>query len=505
MRRVLCLHLPQLATQRVRRAAPPADSRRPIVLTRVVGASQQVVEACPLAQARGVQADMTLGQAQAAAPDLRAVPADPPADEKLLRRMAAWAIRFSPLVQPAPPECLLLEVSGCERLFGGEEPLTRRAAAGLASRGFRVQAAVADTIGAAWALATAGSAPLTFVPPGHVSAALTPLPPAALRIDPRVADQLDALGIRSLGDLFMLPRSSLRTRFGPQLVWRVQQALGELPESLETYLPPEVPCARQRYDEPLNSPQAVAAQVRSLLDELFAQLAQRRRALRRLELVITFEEAAPQIVALGLARASREVTHVWQLLQERLTQIDVSPGVSALLLIVREDASRRPQQEDLFEPRDPSADERLGELADRLASRLGYGAILRPQLIDDHQPEHAVRLVSIGEVGCEAQHATDDTSAAPLPAQPRPPQLFERPVPIRVMALVPDGPPTWLLYNSTEHTITHAAGPERLETAWWRGADVRRDYFRVTLDSGEQLWIFRDLSSRQWFVHGVFS
>ncbi len=91
-----------------------------------------------------------------------------------------------------------------------------------------------------------------------------------------------------------------------------------------------------------------------------------------------------------------------------------------------------------------------------------------------------------------------------VPRQPRPLRLFARPVPIRVIALVPDGPPTWLAYRGREYTIAAAEGPERIETAWWRGPDIRRDYFRVTTEAGEQFWIFHDTSSHVWFLHGLF-
>jgi len=82
--------------------------------------------------------------------------------------------------------------------------------------------------------------------------------------------------------------------------------------------------------------------------------------------------------------------------------------------------------------------------------------------------------------------------------------LFDRPQPIRVMALVPDGPPTWFRYRNEEYIVARAAGPERLETGWWRSGGIRRDYFRVLTESGQQFWMFRDLDTGEWRLHGSY-
>jgi len=165
---------------------------------------------------------------------------------------------------------------------------------------------------------------------------------------------------------------------------------------------------------------------------------------------------------------------------------------------------------------------------------------VRPRLLDDHQPEMAFRYVSVAETGCAAEtglagetdcarepgHATQtnragkanratkeparhsersEESGCDAPTPSRPLRLLPQPVPIRVIALVPDGPPTWLAYGHREHLVAHASGPERLETAWWRGPDIRRDYFRVIVESGAQFWVFRSNAERQWYLHGVFA
>ena len=526
MRRILCLHLPHLATERVRRdVASASDRQQPLVLTRPVGAVLVVEQVCPVARQLGVRPGMSLGQAQAIVPELVALAHESQRDRTTLGRLASWAVQFSPVVEPVAPDTLLVDITGCELLFGGEANIAQKAVVGLTRLGFHARAAVADTVGAACALAVAGTEPLTIVPVGQANAYLAPLSPSALRIDTHVATQLDALGVRSIGDLLTLPRSSLPARFGGQLVRRLQQAFGETFEGVTPHRPEEALVARRRFETPLADGQVILMVAEVLLAEVFAQVRRREAALRRLDCGVYYEDAAPRMISIGLARASRQREHVTKLLAQRLEQVDLTPGITELMLIARETSRYHGDQGTLFEPRDPGEDDALGCLVDRLASRLGHRAVVRPRLVDDHQPEQAFRWVSIAEAGCQpkadarmagssrvdnvngrrADRVRVDSplmfgggkSATPL-------RVMERPVPIRVIALVPDGPPTWLVYRGKEYEIVQACGPQRLETAWWRGPDVRRDYFRVTAETGEQFWVFHGATDGQWYLHGMF-
>ncbi len=510
MRRILCLHLPYLSTERAwRDSASAVDHGRPLALTRPVGSSLVVEDVCPHARRLGVRPGWSLAQAQGLVPELATLTYDPQRDQVALEQLAGWGQRFSPLVEPVPPNTLLVDVTGCQRLFGGEEPIARQAVAGLRQQGFHARAAIADTVGAAYALAVAGDEPLLIAPPGQTSAYLAPLPPAALRLNPPAGERLEALGIRTIGDLLTLPRAALPARFGSQLVLRLQQALGEVFEGVTPYQPPEVPRAYQSFETPVTDWPVLLAVAGGLLTKLLGQLQRRAAALRRLEGLVYYEQAAPLVVTIGLARASRAHRHVLELLTERLERVDLTPGVTGLMLVARETSHWPGGQGELFESREPGDDEALGCLVDRLAGRLGWEAVVRPQLVDDHQPEMAFRWVSVSEAGC-APLIRDSHLFLPMeiggcPYFRRPVRLLARPVPIRVIALVPDGPPTWFWYHGREHVVAQADGPERLETAWWRGPDIRRDYFVITAKTGEQFWVFRAVSERRWYVHGIFA
>ncbi len=510
--------MPHFATDRIRRAVPSAVST-PLVLTRLVGAARVVTHVCPQAQQLGVRPGTSLAQAHAQVSQLTAAEHEPARDRAALQRLAHWALRFSPLVEPVEPQTLLIDITGCQRLFGGERRIGQQAVAGLARLGFHAHGAIADTIGAAWALAVAGPAPhvhhggptLPVVPLGQTSAFLVPLPPSTLRIDPRTADQLDALGVRTTGDLLMLPRSTLPARFGPQLVRRLQQALGEVYEAVTPYQPPDVPVARRTFEQPVADGPLLLQLCDELLTSIFEQLRQRLLALRRLECFLYCERAPPRVLRVHLARPSRTQAHVAQLLRHRFERTDLAgTAVTGILLVARQTTRWTGVQAELFAPVRPDHDEALAELVDRLAAQLGHDAILRSQLVDDHQPEFASRYVSVAEAGCAteagpAQPASDTRVCGWHGPPARPVKLLPRPILIRVISLVPDGPPTWFYYSGQEHVVAHASGPERLETAWWRGPDVRRDYFRVTTAAGAQYWLFRELKAGAWYLHGVFA
>lgn len=514
--------MPFLPSDRARRDdGLPPDSDAPLVLTRLSGSSLILDRCCPHARRLGLRPGMTLGQAQAIAPHLRAIEREQPRERALLHQLAAWAMRFSPVVEPVEPDTLLLDVTGCARLFRGEANIARQAVAGLARQGIGAQAAIADTVGGAYALAYCGTGfqPVLLaqashlctlqpayivVPAGQTSAYIAPLPPAALRIEPRTSDRLLDLGVRTVGDLLMLPRSSLPSRFGQHLVLRIQQALGEVFEGIAVHRPEDPPAARVVFETALQDLRAIQAALSDLLQTVLDEVLRAEAVIRKLDCVLYCENAAPVMISIGLSRGSRSRRHIWELIEKRLERVDLSAGICAIVLTARETSPWRAAQGDLYEPRSPQADEDIGRLIDRVANRLGYGAVLRPRLIDDHQPEMAFRYVCVAEAGlgvkegAEGENERDRGNARPL-------QLLSRPAAIRVIALAPDGPPTWMSFRGREHVIARASGPERIETAWWRGGDVRRDYFRVTSESGEQFWVFRELNERGWYLHGMFA
>lgn len=539
-RRLMCLYLPFLSTDQVRRLEDGGVLAGPLVLTQAVGLAQKI--ACLDAQAlqAGLRPGMSLAQARALLPEVTARPHDPQRDQIVLQKLADWAVRFSPLVDPCPPQSLLIDITGCEPLFDGQERIATLALAGLAEAGFFARAAVADTVGAAFALATTARQPVSIIPPGQTAQYLAPLPPTALRLEPQAAARLEALGLSTIGDLLKLPRQALPARFGQNLNLRLQQALGETFEGIPVRLPRTVPYARLEFEQPIRDLLAVQAAAADAFKDVFNQLQRRDEALRRLD-VLLLSETPPQRLAIGLARPSRRRQHVWQLLLQRLEKCDLAQGITGLVLMAGDVSRSQVIQGELFQPdQQPQQDEQLGMLLDRLANRLGRGSVVRATRVDDYQPELAV---GYSPAGCESEQPRANTPAkdaleadssstarsagergrpreakagkrgkARREAKPasrstplRPTQLFSRPTPIRAISKVPDGPPTWFCWRNREYIVHAAWGPERIETAWWRGPDIRRDYFRLETQSGEQFWVYHNFDDQRWYLHGIFA
>lgn len=508
--------------QQVRRSGLPAHE--PIALVERFDSCDRVWCCNAVASHKGVRAGMPLTEARAVLPALTAIPHNPAADRQTLESLAAWANCLSPAVQPAPPDSLLLDVTGCERLFRGESNLLRLGIDGLSAQGFTTRGAIADTIGAAWAMAHGGDSP-AVVPPGRTAAAIAPLPPWTLRISRRHALTLEAVGVRKIEALLQIPRASIAARLGDEVLRRMDQALGLVPELLEPFRPPAAPVSRIRFAGATDRIEAIHEGLDRLLAFFCEQLVRRALGVRRVLWTLYHEAAAPTTLEIGLSRATRSARHLRSLLAARLEASPLPAPVFAMMLWTRAAERWGDVQANLFDaaaeeengPREDGDD--LATLLDRLANRLGAEAVVRPELVEDHQPEYAYRYVSVieekqtnrRERGKSKERRGEDEKgdrpSLPLVSgrgEPRPLRLFPRPIEVPAMALVPDGPPTWFRWGGRELEIVDAVGPERIETGWWRGCDVQRDYFAATSSTGRRFWLFRDRRSGRWFVHGSF-
>ncbi len=519
------LYFPYLATDRLISTvggSVPDDAplAGPVAVIATQASVVRVVGADALAIRAGVTTGMTLAEARALVPALVTQEQDPRADRAALESLAVWADRFSPYVHIEGDDTLLLDMSGSQRVFPDEEALLREVADGVRQLGYAVRGAVADTPGAAWALTHAHPADLIVVPPEQTAAALAPLPVEALRIDEAVVSALRSLGARTIEAVLHLPRSSLSSRFGDHLLYRLDQALGNEAELLRPFRPPPVLTSSLRIGRPTDRYEVLREALDGVLASFCEQLERRVAGVRQLLVSFHLPERRPVTLELNVSRATRSVAHLRNLLVAKLEGLHLPGGAGGVTLWARRVESLDGWQDELFDTGRSDA-EGLAELADRLANRLGPRAVVRPQPVGDHQPEQAVEYLPLvdcgmrnGECGmgkseCGTRSAEPEllTSNFSLPASPfqrRPLRLLPRPVEIAAIAVVPDGPPSRLRWQSSPETVVECTGPERLETGWWRGRHIRRDYFRVTCESGRRCWLFRDRQNGKWFLHGWF-
>jgi protein ImuB len=456
---------------------------------------------------------MPVAEALAVEARLRLIEDDRVSDLRALEHLAAWATRFSPLVSldDGPrPQGLLLDVTGCGAYFGGEEKLLDRAAHDFRADGWVAQVALADTVGAAWGLSRFGRTPC-LSRPGETEAALWPLPLAALRLPSDALHLLAQLGIKRVRQLTALPRDSLPTRFGPLVLRRLDQALGHLPEVIVPRGPQPGVQERFRLEYPTDRLDTLGLVLDQLAEQLQEALARRQQGARQVECLLHHEAAPPVRVVVSLSQPSRSPRHLSLLLRTRLEEARLEGPVAALDLRVLVAERLTDTQGDLLDAAPPPAGEGLARLIDDLSNRLGRDAVTRALLVPDPQPEYACRFEPLvrgtdkppagGRGSLRGVSAPEADGRFPFP---RPLRLWPTPVPIRVLSVVPDGPPVRIGWGHTEYRVLRAWGPERIETGWWRGEDVRRDYYVTATDGGNRFWVFRHPDDGRWFLHGSF-
>jgi len=270
---------------------------------------------------------MPLAHTQAMVPNLTIVDAAALDDAEALERLAAWCLRLSPLTAADLPDGVWIDATGCAHLHGGELPMLALLATQLASSGLTGKLTIADTPGAAHALARYGHDPIMVIEPAAHIDALAALPVEALRIGADTAAALRRLGLETIGQLAGTPRGPLARRFGSALLNRLDQASGRVREPFQPVLPPETMVIRRAFVEPLSTAEAFVTVILVLVREACTQLETRGEGVRRLDLVFERVDATTQVISIGTSRPVRDVRHLARLLDERVEQVDPGPGV----------------------------------------------------------------------------------------------------------------------------------------------------------------------------------
>jgi protein ImuB len=463
----------------------------------------EIGAASAAAQALGVRAGEALATVRARVPGLHVEDLDPAADAGALARLAGWMqARLSPLVALDPPDGLWLDAAGASHLFGGEARMLDRMLARLAREGVDARAGLADTAGAAHALARFAAAPAAIAPVHGMADALAPLPVAALRLPAEDANGLVQLGVAAVSDLLALPRAAVGRRFGIEVLKRLDQALGHAGEPLD-YLPhAERLAVRLALAEPVATPEALHALIDRLVPLLAQKLAHAGAGALRLDLLFHRLDGTVAAVRAGASAPTRDRAHIARLLHMLVEGVDPGFGIEAAALACPLSAPLAPAQIGT----EPSP-EGLAEAADRLAARLGPGAVFRAAARPGAFPESSVARLS--PLAPLARVAGD------WPARlPRPTRLLDPPERVDAIAMLPDRPPAMFAWRGRRHRVRAADGPERMHAAWWEaGTDPAaiRDYFIVEIEDGTRLWLYRSGDGEDpasgdfgWRVHGLF-
>ncbi len=445
---------------------------------------------------------MAATQARALVEDLIVQDLDPVADALALEQLALWALRrYAPVVAADPPDGLVLDVTGATHRYGGDAGLLSDLIARTAEVGLDARVAMADTWGAAHALARHRARPSILCGPGE--RALASLPTGALRLPSDMVEALARLGIDTVGEIEAKPRAPLALRFGPELTRRLDQAYGRTPEPITPVDAPELIKAHRVFAEPIGAPETLARYTLKLVETLCAELEARALGATRVDLRFERVDNRIEAVRVGTARPVRDIGRLTRLLCDKIETVDPGLGVEVMVLsapVVQPlDWSSRPG--DLTAP----AERDVADLVDQLTNRLGRSRLYRLAPAQSDVPERSIRKLA---------------PTAPPVAEtwarrwPRPSRLLARPEAIEAVALLPDQPPVAFSWRGVRHRVRRADGPERIFGEWWRRdgeIDAVRDYFQLEDEAGARFWVYRRGDGEQaatgdlsWWLHGLF-
>lgn len=483
-----CLIFPSLPLDVFARARPSPDALRPFAVGSG-GHYPRVVAACAAARAAGIRNGQSIASALALAPNLVLRDRDAEAEARALAQLATWALTFTPMACLAPPDAIVADIGASLRLFGGLPRLVAQLTAGTQALGYDGRLGIAPTPGAALLFARAGRT-RAVLDSAHLPMALAPIPLAFCDIDEAARATLREAGVTAFGEAAALPRDGLARRFGPRIVALLDRALGTVADPRAPFVPPPRFAGRLDLPAPAHDAEALGFGVQRLVGDLAHWLTARGLGVVRLALALVHERhlhrrgmPATQ-VPFALGAPAREPSHLLGVLRERLGRVALPAPVEAMTLASEETAPLTGRNLGLL-PGDDSGRVEV-PLADRLRARLGDHALHVLATHAEHRPELATRESSV---------SASRGKPAPLPDAPRPIWLLREPV---LLADALDARP-WALRD----------GPERIESGWWNGGDVRRDYFIADTPDGATVWIYRDhrhgVDDGEWFLHGLFA
>lgn len=477
------------------------------------------------ARAAGLRCGQGLTEARAIHPKLDVVEEDPAADRALLKAVADWCDRYTPLVAIDGEDGLLLDITGCAHLFGGEEALLNDVLLRLFQMGFDARAAIAGWPGLAWAACRFGRGGVIDGrggdgrgrddrggDDGDRQAVVQSLPVTSLRIPADLAASLQKFGLRLIGDLVSLPRAPLARRFGPQILLRLDQVMGEVEEPISPRRPVPALSAERRLLDPIQMEEDILHVAEQVAGLLRPGLEARGVGGRLFELVLFRVDGKVFRIEVGASRPLRDARRISRLFSDRLKavydELDAGFGFEILRLNVLHHENFQTVQADFESEGQKSAS--LAEFVDRVSARLGRNVLQGFELRESHIPERTSVFLPAADVVAGLRKAETGFGFC---GGDRPLRLLRQPEQVEaVTAEVPDGPPFRFRWRRMLHEVLRAEGPERISSEWWldNQDQAERDYFRLEVRTGQRLWVYRRGHYHQdlqpgWYVQGIFA
>jgi protein ImuB len=485
-------HLPRLALLAVR----VAGETTPLVVVDSADHNRRIIDADEQSLAAGIRPGMTLGAALAAAPRIDPRPRDIAREQELMQRLATIAATFTPQVSIEPPDGLLLEIKPSLNLFGGLRELCRRLRDACRADPLLTQLhaaphfTLAPTTLAALVASRAG-ARCFITDPAALPARLKPLSLTVLRWPEEANARLNAMGVRTLGELMRLPRAGFARRFGPELLADLDRLLGKRADPRARLERHERYRGALDLDHEVEDHARILQALAPLLEELEQFLRVRQRGITSLQFRFHHYRAAPTRCTLRLAAPEANAARFARLLRERLASLvlpepvrrcELRGGKLTALSLVSAPLWSAGEHGHISNGEMPA-------LVEHLRARLGVDSVYGIRRVAEHRPEKAQ---AVKEPALDAAAKVAASSAA---SQRRPLWLLHAPQALDASRGRP----------RHHGALQLLAGPERIESGWWDGADVQRDYYVAKDAAGALLWIYRQCrGARQWFLQGIF-
>jgi protein ImuB len=471
---------------------------------------RKVMLANASAQSMGIGPGLSVNAALALLPTLLLEERSPRLEAEMLQELAAWAEKFTSFVCIAAPSLLLLEIAGSLKLFDGLKALRQRIDSGFKRQGFNPGIAIAPTPLAATWFARAG-ARVCIQDTTNLAGKLGPLPLVTLDWPESVIAALKGMGITCIGECLRLPRQGFAKRFGACRLLELDRALGRLPDPRVSYRAPERFSADYELNEEQTDSDLLLNACESLLEKLERFLLTRQVAVQHIQFSFFHLQNPTTCLTLGCVQADRAVQHWSQLLKLKLERLELNAAVIAIHL--RSGKSETFSAKTGVLPFNKQAQRQqnapITHLAERLSARIGDASVHGVMTVAEHRPQYAWRRRDANEEipHCAAAPDYQHNQTAGLSAEiqrnnslilRRPLWMLREP---RLLTTL-QGMPV------CEGVLQLQSGPERLETGWWDGDGIARDYFVARNPQGVHLWVFRNRSGKgdvgAWYLEGMF-
>lgn len=474
----LCISLPQLPLE----ALHTGNDDAVVVVTACEGSTRWVICCNPAAERVSLQAPMNYTIALAVHPQLTMLNRKLRAEQAALERLAAWAYQFSSTVilgeiqeelRLSRTACLWLEIGASLTLFGGFRSFIELLEAQLRELHYTYQLGIGPTLEGAALLARAGIR-LAIHTPHALFTRIRHLPIGKMTLAPEITSQLHIAGVRTIGSLLELPRAAVAKRFEPEISRFLDRLMGAAADPRPAFRLPEKHAAHYEFEFEVKSTEALLFPLRRMVHEFSGYLRARDTGVQRFTVAFGHRQAPTTQVRIGASTPERDMERLFSLVRERLEHTELPAPTVSLSVCADEFAMPTTLQLDLLS-RSQQQTEEFSHTIDRLAARLGDENVHGLKLMAEHRPETSWQSCAVAE------------KSANLRFPDRPLWLLPEPRPLQISA------------------PRIASGPERIETSWWESTEVQRDYYVVHMSNGPDLWVFRDLSNSNWYLHGFWS